>query len=268
MGCGASSRNDGVIRMNKTKLAGVDEFFDDVQSVADEIYNIKDPIDTNKEMFLYHTDIWKLECGNTHHGVVGLVFSLASKSAESDLGNLFKVVPQSPFVEINKNGAASDDAKAIGYFEEYVKALVSAKDKIGPLAEKVKTLAEKAPDMPDKAKSEMENSGSMGAMDKMNAVRYTATNCKMLATMPGLIKELQQTVTDSLAEVQGAGKELQGKSSNMSETRKKCIDAKCSSAKDCYLTAGDKIDTSPEKVKEWKAKSKKGRKGKAVKAKK
>ena len=228
--------------MKTTKLSEVDAFFDDVQAVADAIYDIKDPIDDNKDALLYYTDLYKTECANSHHATVGLVFSMASKTAANELPNLFKTTTQQPFIEINKRGAAADDARAVEYLMDYIKALIAAKDKIQPLAEKAQALAEKAPDMPNKAKSDLENAGSLGAMDKINAVRYTASNCSATAKLPGLVKELQTTITDSLAEIQAAAKELGEKQAKMSEIRQKCIDAKCKSAKDCYLECGNKIE--------------------------
>lgn len=270
MGCGASANDDGTIRMKKTKLPDVDKFFDEVQGVADAIYDIKDPIDDNKDKLLFYTDLHRTECANSHHATVGLVFSMASKSPADELPNLFKTTTQQPFIEINKRGAAADDIRAVEYLMDYIKALVAAKDKIEPLSEKAQALAKKAADMPNKAKSDIEKAGSLGAMDKLNAGRYTVSNANATAKLPGLCKELQTTITNSLAEIQAAAKELGEKQSKLGEIRQKCIDAKCKSAKDCYLTCGNKIETSPDKVKEWKAQSKKsgGKKKKAAPTKK
>jgi hypothetical protein len=221
MGCGASASDSGTIKMKKTKLSDVDSFFGDVQAVADAIYDIKDPIDDNRDKLMFYTGFYKVECSNSHHATVGLVFSMASKTATSELANLFKTTTQQPFIEINKRGAAADDARAVEYLMDYIKALIAAKDKIQPLAEKAQTLAKEAPNMPGKAKSDLEKAGSLGAMDKMNAVRYTASNVSATAKLPGLVKELQTTITDSLAEIQGAAKELGEKQSKLGEIRQK-----------------------------------------------
>lgn len=242
MGCGSSTGGDRKIRMKKTKLTGMDEFFDDVQGFIDEVYKIKDPIDDAKDDLMDSTDLDKVVGANTHHATVGVVFSLASQANGADVTNIFQILPKEPFIKINKRSAAGKTAKSVDNITDYINAFVAAQSRIEPLAQKAKSFAEKAPDLPDKAKEEVNNSGDLGAMDKLRAVKNTATNCKNMAKLPELVTELKDTVADAIAEIQAACKELNAKKGDLANIGKKCAAAKKVSPKDCYLECGDKID--------------------------
>lgn len=246
MGCGSSTGGDGKINMQKTKLAGMDEFFDDVQGFIDEIYEIMDPIEDAKDELLESCDLEKVEGATAHHAAVGIVFALASQSNGSDVANLFKVVPESPFIEIEKKSASGKLLISIDNLRKYIVACTKAKDRIEPLADKAKKFAEKAPDLPDKAKDELNNAGDLGAMDKMRAVKNTSLNCKNLAKLPGLINDLKDTVTGALADVQGSTKELNAKKDKLSDIGKKCSKDSKKTPKECYLHCGDPIVVSAE----------------------
>lgn len=251
MGCGSSTGSDGKIQMQKTKLAGMDEFFDDVQAFVDDVYEIKDPIDDARDELMDSTDLDKVVGANTHHATVGIVFSIASQSNGSDVGNIFEVLPKEPFIQINKGSASGKTAESVDNLTEYIKAVVAAQSKIQPLAEKAQSFAEKAPDLPGKAKDEVGNAGDLGAMDKLRAVKNTGTNCKNMAKLPGLVQELKDTVADAISEIQAACKELNAKKGDLGNIGKKCAAAKKVSPKDCYLECGDKIGSAGDDKKKW-----------------
>jgi hypothetical protein len=265
MGCGSSTGDGDKIQMQKTKLAGMDEFFDDVQAFVDDFYEIKDPIDDAKDALLESTDLEKVEGANTHHATVGTVFSIAAQGNGADVANIFEVLPKEPFIQINKGSAAGKTAESVDNLTEYIKAFVAAQSKIQPLAEKAQSFAEKAPDLPGKAKDEVGNAGDLGTMDKLRAVKNTGTNCKMMAKLPALITELKDTVADGIAEIQAACKELNAKKGDLGNIGKKCAEKKKVSPKDCYLECGDAIGGDAEAKKKWqKNQTRKKKKAKAA----
>lgn len=253
--------------MKKTKLAGMDEFFDDAQGFIDEIYEIQDPIDDALENLLWHTDFEKTVGATAHHAAVGTVFSIAAQGNGAGAEDLFDVKAESPFLEINKTNASGKTANAVDDIQEYVKAFVAAKDRIAPLAEKAKSFAEKAPDLPGKAKDDLGNAGDLGAMDKIRAVKNTATNSKELAKLPAMVNGLKDTVTEALASIQGAGKELNAKKAKLAEIGKDCAAKDKTSPKDCYLAHGDPINAGGDAKKKHAAqqKRKKAKEGAAKK---
>lgn len=218
--------------MKKTKLPSIDKFFEEVQEVADAICDIKDPIDDKKDALLHYTGFDKTKCATSHHAIVGLVFSMASKVTVDELVDLIKISTDEPFIEINKKAGILEDAQAVDQLMEYIKTLIATKDKIEPLVEKVQSLAKTVVDMPSKAKAELGKANDLKTMDKLRAVRNTAYNVSQTAELPGIVKELQETITDSLMEIQEAAKELGDKIPKLAEIRQKCIDAKCKNAKD------------------------------------
>lgn len=260
MGCGSSTGSDGKIQMQKTKLAGMDEFFDDVQGFCDEVYEVIDPINDAADELMDTTDLDKVEGATVHHAMVGIVFALAAQSNGADVGNLFDVKPSPPFIEINKGSATGKTVKAIDDLMEYIKALTAAKDRIQPLAEKAKSFAEKAPDLPDKAKDELGNAGDLGAMDKIRAVKNTGANCKNMAKLPSLITDLKDTVTAALEDVQGGSKELNAKKGKLSDIGKECNSKGKATAKDCYLLCGDPIKATDAQKKKHKESQKRKQK--------
>lgn len=263
MGCGSSTGGDGKIQMQKTKLEGMDEFFDDVQGFIDEIYEIQDPIEDSKEALLESSDFEKIEGASVHHAAVGIVFALASQSNGSDVANLFKVTGSSPFLEINKSSASGGLLTSVDNLTKYIMALTAAKDRIEPLSEKAKGFAEKAPDLPDKVKGEINNAGDLGAMDKLRAVKNTSVNCKNMSKLPGLVKDFKDTIMGALADVQGAAKELEAKKSKLGDIGKKCSKDGKKTPKDCYLHSGDPIKVTDEDKKKHAAAKKRKEKKKA-----
>ena len=56
MGCGCSSGQGERFYMQKTKLHSLDEFFDDVQRLLDELYEIKEPMEDSRYELLLGQD--------------------------------------------------------------------------------------------------------------------------------------------------------------------------------------------------------------------
>lgn len=260
MGCGSSTGSDGKIRMQKTKLPGMDEVFDEVQGFVDEVYEIQDPIDDALENLLWYTNFHKTVGATAHHCCVGIVFSLAAASNGAGVDNLFEVKPASPFLELNKSSAQGDTVKAIDAFTDYIKALTAAKDRIEPLAEKAKGFAEKAPDLPGKCKEDISNSKDLGMMEKAKAAKNTATNSKHMAKLPSLVTGLKDTIQEAFESIQGAGKELTAKKDKLSDIGKDCAAKKLEYPKDCYLECGDPINVDGNAKKRHAAQQKKMKK--------
>lgn len=263
MGCGGSSGTSGPIKMKPTKLGELDEFFDDVQGLIDEIYELKDPVEKAREALLESTELAKVTCGNTHHAIVGIVFAIASQLRGGEIGNAFTITLEAPYIEINSESATGRLLESIDAFKEYIGSIIGAKDRIEPLVQKVTEFVKKAPELPSKAKEGVSSAGDLGMMDKINAVKNTATNCRNLTALPSLINEFKQTVQNTLVEIQGATKELNEVKSKLSEIGKKCSAKNLTSPKECYLECGKPIKVTPEAKKEWdkKNKSKKPIKG-------
>jgi hypothetical protein len=153
--------------MKKTKLAELDEVFDDAQGLLDEIYAIKDPIEETRDNFMSLTELDRVTCGNTHHATMGTLFAFfASSKSAKDAVSAVKIVPAAPFIEINGDSAAGNLALCILAFTDYVQALIEANTRILPLVEKVTAIALKAPDLPDKAKQGVQSAKDLGVMDK------------------------------------------------------------------------------------------------------
>jgi multidrug efflux pump subunit AcrB len=253
MGCGTSKGSAGKIKMTKTKLGSIDEFFDDVQGVIDEAYSLRDPIEDARDKLVQETDFEKVVCSNTHHAIVGTVFALSTLGTESDLAKLFDITQDEPYVKIDTKHASGKLLKATDALTDYVKNIIKAKGKIEALVGKSQKMAEKAPEMPDKAKDSLSSASDLGAMDKIRAVKNTASNCKELGKLPTLVKEIQLTVTNAIMELQAAGKELNDNKAKLVSIRKKCLEKKSDSPKICYLACGTEIKNTPELKKEWEA---------------
>ena len=93
----------------------------------------------------------------------------------------------------------------------------------------------------------------------MKAVKNTATNCKALAGIPALCKELQETILSSLKEIQEAGKELEANKDKLGDIKKKCEAEKKTEACECYLLCGKPIVCSADDKKKWSASNKKAK---------
>ena len=167
MGCGGSTGNGKKIQMQKTKLADVDSFFDDTQAVIDSIYDLQDPIEDAKDELLESTGFDKVCCANTHHAIVGTVFAIYGTSKAADeAANAVDVTMSSPYISFDTSkleGTVANDAKCLTM---YITSLTKANTQIESLVDKVKTVAEKAPDLPSQAKTSLEKSKDLGAMDK------------------------------------------------------------------------------------------------------
>ena len=167
MGCGGSTGEKEKIEMKKTKLADVDSFFDDTQAVIDSIYELQDPIEESKEEFLESTAFDKVSCATTHHAIVGTVFAVyATAKAADDAANAVDITMSEPYIKFDTgklDGSVAGDAKCL---TTYIDSLIKANGQIQTLVDKVKTVAEKAPDLPGQAKTSLEGSTDLGAMDK------------------------------------------------------------------------------------------------------
>ena len=167
MGCGGSKGQQEKISMQMTKLAEVDEFFNDTQGVIDNIYELKDPIDEAREDFMESTGFDEVCCGNTQHATLGTVYAIyATSKAVDDAVNAVDITMDSPFLTFSDDKVAGTLAQDTKNFTAYVNALINGSQKVLPLVDKVKTIAEKAPDLPQKSKDALSNSQGLGAMDK------------------------------------------------------------------------------------------------------
>ena len=81
----------------------------------------------------------------------------------------------------------------------------------------------------------------------------TASNCRQLIKLPGLVTSLKDLVTDSFSEIKAAGDELQENQGKSEEIKVKCQKKKADHPKDCYLLWGKPIKVTPKKEKAWKA---------------
>jgi hypothetical protein len=257
MGCGSSTGAGGKIRMQKTRLTGMDDVFDDVQKILDKIYDIQDPIDDAFFKLLRYTGFEKTVGATAHHCVVGTVFAIATANGGENAADLFEVKGESPFLILNKSNAKGDLSKAIDAFTDYVKALTGAKDQIQPLADKAKEFAAKAPDLPSKAKDDIKNAEGLNMMAKAKAIKNTASNCKAMASLPSTINDFKNTIEDALMSIKASGTELNGKKDKLPDIAKNCASKKLVSAKDCYLEAGDKIEVDDKAKKRFAAQQKK-----------
>lgn len=257
MGCGSSTGSDGKIRMQKTQLEGMDEVFDQVQGLVDEIYEIQDPIDDALENLLYYSNFHKTVGATAHHCAVGIVFALAASTNGSGTEDLFDVTTESPFLTLNKKSATGDLVKAIDAFTDYVKALTAAKDRIEPLSEKAKEFAEKAPDLPGKVKDDVKNAEGLGMMAKAKAVKYTASNSKHMAKLPSTVNDFKNAIQEALESIQGAGKELNAKKGQLADIGKNCASKNLETAKCCYMEAGDPMEVDDKAKKRHAAHQKK-----------
>lgn len=260
MGCGSYS-SAGKIKMEKTKLKGLDEFFDDAQGLIDEIYEIKEPIEDARRELLDATEFEKIVCSNTHHATVGLVFAMCATNP-AGAADVVKMKESEPFIELNKKSASGKLVMTCEAFQEYIEAIVKAKDRIEPLAEKAQSFAEKAPDLPNKAKEDIEGSTDLGMFEKVAAIKNVSMNCKSLGSVPNLVNELKMIVLNGLKEVQAASKELNDHKAKLGDIGKKCQEAKLTTPKDCYLKHGNKIEVTPALKAEWEKLMKAGEKSK------
>lgn len=222
MGCGGSTGVDGKIQMKTTKLAGIDEFFNDVQGFVDEVYEVQDPMEEALDKLLENTGFDTIEGATAHHCAVGIVFSIAASTNGQSVEDIVTITEESPFISIDTSNATASTESAVENFKEYINSIVAAKDRIEPLIEKSKEFAEKAPDLPGKVTGEISNAGGLGAMDKIRAVRYTAANVRNTAKLPGLVNDFKDTVTEALKSVQGATKELNAKKGKLADIGAKC----------------------------------------------
>ena len=167
MGCGLAVWGDGKIEMKRTKLEGMDQFFNDVQSIVDEIYELKGDVEDKRDALLRGTYINKVWCGNTHHAIVGIVFAIATKANNINIEDIVKVTTDEPFVEVKKDLADGPLSENVDDLAEYIEALMNIKDKIESLMEKSKEFSEKAGELPDKAKEDIKDSTDLGVIAKV-----------------------------------------------------------------------------------------------------
>lgn len=95
------------------------------------------------------------------------------------------------------------------------------------------------------------------------------SNAAALGKVPGLVKELQDTVVSSISNIKAATDEINENKSKLVEFAKKCKDAKKDSPAECYLLVGKDIEKTDAAKKKWKEaqKKKKGKKKGAAKGK-
>ena len=249
MGCGSSTGADGKIAMKKTKLPAVDEFFDDVQGFIDEVYEIQDPICDAEEKLLYHTDFQDTAGANIKHAIVGLVFNIAAQGNADAIDKVVKITDKEPFISLDGSGISGDVSAGIDCVNDYIKAVIGAKDRIQPLADKGKSFAEKAPDLPGKAKDEVGNAGGLGTMDKLRAIKNTTSNVRAVAKLPTLVNDFKDTVMGAITNIQAAVKEINNKKGKMVDIGNKCAGKNLTSSRECYQECGDPIPAGDKKAK-------------------
>ena len=211
MGCGCSLGSSDRIEMKKTKLPAMDDIFDGVQKIVDEVYAVMDPVEESRWKLLQETELSKVVWGNTHHATVGIIFALVATGKNIKVDSLFKTKFEPPFIELDTSQATGKMVPCCEALLKYIKSIVDAKDRIEPLVEKAKEIAETAKDLPDKAKDEAQNAKDLGPLEMISAVKNTAINWKHMANLPNLVTELKDLVTSSIEEVKGAVKELNDK---------------------------------------------------------
>ena len=256
MGCGCSlGLSKGKIKMEKTKLSTLDDVFGQVQNFVDEVYEIMDPLQERRAKLLEETELSKVVCGNTHHAIIGTIFSLIVAVKNVRIDDLFKTSFEPPFIEIDASKATGNISKCVEILLRYIKTIVDAKDRIEPLIEKAKEFSETAQDLPDKAKEEINNIG-LGPIEAIMAVKNTAFNCKQMGNLPKYLNELKDLVKCCLEEIMSAIKEINDKKSKLLQIGNICESKKFSILKDCYSECGFKIEVTPEAKKKWEKESK------------
>ncbi|CAI2377454.1 unnamed protein product [Moneuplotes crassus] len=247
MGCGSSTGADGKICMKKTKLPAVDEFFDDVQGFCDEVYAIQDPIESAEDKLLYDTDFHHTDGANVKHAIVGIVFRVASLGNLDNLDKFVKITDKEPFISLDASSASSEASASIDAANDYINSVISAKDRIEPLADKAQKFAEKAPELPGKAKDELGKAAGLGTMDKIRAVRNTTGNVRAIAKLPTVITDFKDCVMEAITNIQSAVKELNSKKAKLNDIGKKCSSKGLTTAMACYQECGDPIPKTGKK---------------------
>uniref|UniRef100_A0A7S3KSC3 Uncharacterized protein n=1 Tax=Euplotes crassus TaxID=5936 RepID=A0A7S3KSC3_EUPCR len=247
MGCGSSTGSDGKICMKKTKLPAVDEFFDDVQGLCDEVYSIQDPIEEAEQKLLWDADFKDTDGANVKHAVVGIVFNVAAKGNLDNIDRFVKITDKAPFIALDASSAASDVKNCIDAANNYINSVISAKDKIEPLCDKAKDFAEKAPELPGKAKDELGKAAGLGTMDKIRAVRNCTGNVRAIAKLPTVVTGLKDCVMESISNIQGAVKEINAKKAKLNDIGKKCSSKGLATPMACYQECGDPIAKTGKK---------------------
>ena len=167
MGCGGSKGKGGKVEMKTTELPAIDEFFNDAQTIINQLYDLKDPIDKAREDLIESTGFDKILCGNSQHATVGLVFAIyATSSTVDDALNAVDIKLEEPFLTFDESKVTGPIIQDTKHFLLYVEALTKAKDQIIPLIDKIKEVVKKTPDMPGKAKDEISNAQGLGLRQK------------------------------------------------------------------------------------------------------
>jgi hypothetical protein len=228
--------------MTKTKLDAADVFFDDVQKMIKEVYDLLDPIDDAKMALLECTGFDTVECATVQHAAVGIILAFCASLNGLDVMSMVKISMKDPFIEIDGSKAEGVVKEGIEQLKKYVTALCSCKEKIEAFVEKAKAFGEKAAEVPAKAKDEVaKNEKKLGMMDKMKAMKNCTTNCRQVTKVPALVMELKDTVMGAIEEIMCAAKELEAKKDKMIDCGAKCLKESKKTPKECYLLCGDPI---------------------------
>lgn len=233
--------------MKKTKLPAVDEFFDDVQAFCDDVYEIQDPINDAEEKLLWDTSFHNTDGANVKHAIVGIVFAVAAKGNLDNFDKFVKITEKSPFIALDASSATSEVKDAVDAANNYINAVIGAKDKIEPLADKAKKFAEKAPELPGKAKDELGKAAGLGTMDKIRAVRNCTGNVRAIAKLPTVVTDFKDCVMEAISNIQGAVKELNAKKGKLNDIGKKCSSKGLETPMACYGECGDPIAKTGKK---------------------
>lgn len=252
MGCGSSTGSGSKITMTKTKLDSVDAFFDDVQKMIQEVYDLLDPIDEAKMALLECTGFDKVECATVQHAAVGIILAFCASLNGLDVMSMVTIKMSDPFIEIDGSKAEGTVKDGIEQLKKYVKALCSCKEKIEAFVEKAKAFGERAAEVPAKAKEEStKNEKKLGAMDKLRAMKNCTMNCRQVTKVPALVTQLKDTVMGAIEEILAACKELEAKKEKMIDCGAKCMKENKKTPKECYLLCGDAIKCEPADKKKY-----------------
>lgn len=232
--------------MVKTKIDAADKFFDDVQKLIQEVYDLLEPIDDAKCALLEATGFGKVECATVQHAAVGIILAYCASVKDLDVSKMIKCTMSDPYIEIDASKAEGDVKTYIEQLKKYVTSLSEIKEKIQAFVEKAEKFGKDAADVPAKCKDEVEkNEKKLGFMDKARGMKNLSSNCRQVTKVPNLIKELKDTVMGAIDEILCAIKEINDKKDRMVKCIEKCNTEGKKTPKDCYMCSGDPIKCEP-----------------------
>lgn len=105
----------------------------------------------------------------------------------------FKVVPDPPYLKINKHKLPHDVVKVYDDFEDLVQVLNDIPDQISELKPEIQNLAQESVEFPDKAKDICKNN-NMGPTEIVKTSKRVGKNVQKISKGKTLIDEISETV--------------------------------------------------------------------------